>query len=256
MSKEQAATNPEPESNGGGSGRGPRSPNFPAISLADALAKARTLYEKDRRAWVSLGTVLSHLGFSEKLSGSTARVMSALRQFGLIEQNDKLIRVSEAVVKLATLSDAAPERGKALRDCALKPQIYREIFNEYPDGLPSDGALKDFLILQKKFNPDSVDTFLRVFKASVEFAKVVPGAYTADVTEPVTPTPPAHHNPPPPSGATAPLAIPPMNWVLSVPRGVSAELRIFGNEVRPDDLRRLKAQIDFLVESLSDDQTN
>lgn len=46
-----------------------------------------------------------------------------------------------------------------------------------------------------------------------------------------------------------------MNWVLSVPRGVSAELRIFGKEVRPDDFRRLKAQIDFLVDSLTDEQS-
>lgn len=192
----------------GGSGRGPRSPNFPAISLSDALGKARTLYEKDRRAWTSISTVLSHLGFSAKLSGSTARVISAMRQFGLIEQNDKLVRVSDAVVRVLTLSDGAPERSKALRDCVLKPQIYREIFNEYPEGLPSDEALKDYLLVQKKFNPDSVDTFLRVFRASTEFAKVSPTAYAganSQETEELQQTPQQGTNQPGPTPAVTGL---------------------------------------------------
>ena len=40
-------------------------------------------------------------------------------------------------------------------------------------------------------------------------------------------------------------ALPPLSWVLSVPRGVRAELRITGKDVRRDDLERLKKQIDF-----------
>lgn len=45
--------------------------------------------------------------------------------------------------------------------------------------------------------------------------------------------------------------IPPMNWVLSVPRGVRAQLIITGN-VKADDLKRLKTQIDFLVDSFDE----
>lgn len=47
-------------------------------------------------------------------------------------------------------------------------------------------------------------------------------------------------------------ALPLLSWVLSVPRGVRAELRIVGKDVRRDDLKRLKQQIDFLVESFED----
>jgi hypothetical protein len=35
-------------------------------------------------------------------------------------------------------------------------------------------------------------------------------------------------------------AIPPLSWVLSVPRGVRAELRIVGKEVTKGDLQRLE----------------
>lgn len=241
--------------NVGAASRGPRSPNFPAIALSDALSKARTLYEKDRRAWASISTVLGHLGFALKLSGSTARVISALRQFGLIEQNDKMIRVSDAAVRLLTLSDGSPDRAATLRDCAMKPQIYREIFASYPEGLPSDAALKDYLILQKKFNPDSVETFLRVFRASIEFAKAVPGAYTSEseASNTAAMLEPSASATQPTGQTSSPAGIPPMRWVLSVPRGVSAELKIVGSDVRADDLRRLKAQIDLFAETLVDE---
>lgn len=53
-------------------------------------------------------------------------------------------------------------------------------------------------------------------------------------------------------GLATNTAIPPLSWVLSVPRGVRAELRIVGKDVTKGDLQRLKQQIDFLVESFED----
>jgi hypothetical protein len=161
-----------------GAARGPRSPNFPAISLQDALAKARILYDRDKRNPVRVTTILQHLGFGEKLSGSSARVMSALRQFGLLDEADEHYRITDAAFRIFTLSEGAPERIKALQDCAKRPAIYRELLTKYEDGLPSDAALRDALIL-RKFNPASVDTFIRVFKTSIDFAKLTPGGYSS-----------------------------------------------------------------------------
>jgi hypothetical protein len=48
-------------------------------------------------------------------------------------------------------------------------------------------------------------------------------------------------------------ALPPLSVVLSIPRGVRAEIRITGKDVRRDDLERLKTQIDFLMASFDDD---
>lgn len=193
-------TSATPPATPSGGGRGPRSPNFPSIPLADALQKARILYDKDKRAQSSLTTILTHLGFGQKLSGSAGRVISALRQFGLIEETGAQYRVSEGAVRIFTLSDGAPERLAAIQAAARKPQIYREVLANYEDGLPSDANLRDFLILKKKFNPDSVDTFIRSFKATIEFAKLTEGDYsdpsvdpdvaTTDPMEPDRQTPP------------------------------------------------------------------
>jgi hypothetical protein len=182
MANEQQEVN-----GGGGAARGPRSPNFPAITLQDALAKARILYDKDKRATVSSKTVLAHLGFGEKISGSSARVLSALKQFGLLDETTGVFRVTDAAFRLFSLSESAPERLKALQDCARKPAIYRDLLDKYEDGLPSDAALSDYLILNKKFNPVSVQSFIRVFKATLEFAKLTPGAYTEPKDPPTGP---------------------------------------------------------------------
>jgi hypothetical protein len=242
------------------SSRGPRSPNFPAITLPDALAKVRILYEKDKRAPVGVQTVLTHLGFGNKLSGSTARVLSALRQFGLLEQVGEQFRVTDQAYRMLVLSEGSPDRVKAVQEAAKKPAIYRELLDQYPEGLPSDAALKDFLISSKKFNPASVETFLRVFHASLEFAKLTSSAHNGSAqTEGGKDVDDASRdeimdfersesakNPPA-------SAIPPMSWVLSVPRGVRAELKIIGADVKVADLQRLKQQIDFLVASFEDE---
>jgi hypothetical protein len=258
----KAAGEPEGEARSS-SARGPRSPNFPSISLSDALGKARVLYDKDKRAWVSLNTVLTHLGFSLKLSGSTARVLSALRQFGLLEDRENQYRVTDAAVRLFTLSDGSTERLKTLQECVKKPAVYREILNQYEDGIPSDAALNDYLITTKKFNPASVETFIRVFKASLQFAKLGPESYSdpggneglLDEVDPEIPSVPApnRHNEGRVAGRSANEglsvpSIPAQTFVLSVPRSVRAELKIFG-QVQPQDLDRLKEQIDFLRES-------
>jgi hypothetical protein len=51
---------------------------------------------------------------------------------------------------------------------------------------------------------------------------------------------------------TTASTIPPLSWVLSVPRRVRAELRVVGKDVTKGDLQRLKQQIDFLLESFED----
>jgi hypothetical protein len=155
-----------------------RSPNFPAISLQDALAKVKAIYDKDGRAPLSVTVLLEHLGYGKNLSGSAGRMISALRQYGLIDDmpEDKY-RVSERAFHILTLSEASPIRKAAITVSAQKPPIFRDILAAYPERLPSDSSLRDTLITEKKFNPASVESFIRAFKATVEFAHLAPGAY-------------------------------------------------------------------------------
>jgi hypothetical protein len=154
-----------------------RSPNFPIIALEEAVRRAKLVYDNDRRNSTSLSVLLTHLGYGAKKTGTSGRVVSALRQFGLLDFQGGSYRISEAAFQIFNKSNEA-ERLEVLRTCARQPAMFREILTQYKDGLPSDPTFRDFLIFQKEFNPGSVDNFIRVFKASMQFAKLVPGAYT------------------------------------------------------------------------------
>src|SRR3989442_6142805 len=75
--------------------RGLRSPNFPIVSLKEAIEKVRVLYDKDRRSPMTPSVVLEHLGYARKKSGTAGRVVSALRQFGLLDIENGMYKGSD-----------------------------------------------------------------------------------------------------------------------------------------------------------------
>jgi hypothetical protein len=234
-----------------------RSPNFPIIPLETAIAKVRKVWNEDKKNPTSLAVLLGHLGYGQKKTGTSGRVVSALRQFGLLDYQANAYRVSDLAFQILNKSDEA-EVAALRQKSAQMPNIFRDVLSQYKEGLPSDATFRDFLIFQKEFNPGSVDRFISVFKSTMQFAKLTPGAYTsppeeenADMQTDITGTPPPQGGAKLPAGASL---IPPQNWVLSVKRGVKATLLISGTDVKPEDLKRLKAQIDFLVDSFSDEE--
>lgn len=164
-----------------------RSPNFPAISLPEALKKVKVIYDADGRVITSTKSILSHLGYGANVSGSAGRVIAALRQYGLLEDaGEDKYRVSEGAFHILTLSEDSPIRKGAILASAQKPAIFRDMLNTFRERLPSDTTLRDTLITEKKFNPDSVSNFIRAFKGTIEFAKLTPGAYTPTDDKPPT----------------------------------------------------------------------
>jgi len=156
-----------------------RSPNFPSLALPDAIKKAATIYEKDKRNHISGPVALEHLGYGKNVSGSAGRVLSAMRQFGLIDDvpNEKY-RVSDSAYHIIALPDESKVKQDAVRSAAQRPAVFREVFSRYPDGLPSDSSLREYLLVERGFNPVSIDTFIKSIKSTAEFAKLYHEAYT------------------------------------------------------------------------------
>lgn len=96
----------------------------------------------------------------------------------------------------------------------------------------------------------------------MEFANVVESGYDAaedagcKEADPTGPPPQNRQMDQTPKPEQTASGIPPLSWVLSVPRGVRAELRLIGKEITKGDLERLKQQIDFLVASFEDGQAS
>ena len=161
-----------------------RSPGYPYIDLGDALERIGMIYQRDRRAFTSFDAILEHLGYSaKKRSGTTGRVVAALRQYGLLDEKSGQFRVSDLGFKILNLPEDSPERAKLIKEAALKPPMFRKVGAYYEGEIPSDAALKSHLVLNEKFNPDSVDQFIRSFRETIAIANLQPEDYTGEEVE-------------------------------------------------------------------------
>lgn len=147
-----------------------RSPNYPGMSLKTALEQAQTIYNQEKRSFASPSVIQTHMGYTPK-TGPAGRAISALKQYGLLEEKDGQYRVSERAYAILQLSEDSADRKTALKEAMLGPSIFREIIEHYDGNLPSDVNLRDYLIKAKSFNPASVGNFIELFRETVALAK-------------------------------------------------------------------------------------
>jgi hypothetical protein len=162
-------------------GRRHRSPSSPGIPIDDAIDRVRQIYEHDRRAFTTVEAILEHLGYSTRggLSGTSGRVVSALRQYGLLDEQGGQFRVSDLAFRILHLPEGSDERADLVRQAALTPPIFRNLLTFYQGEIPSDAALRSRLVLHEGFNPDSVEQFIRVFRRTLSIANPSVEDYTA-----------------------------------------------------------------------------
>lgn len=161
-----------------------RSPKYPGLTFSEALERARVIYERDRRTPAKAETVLGHIGIRPG-SGTANRILSALKQYGLLDEQELgKLRVSDSAYRILELSEGSPEREGLIRDAALRPSIIQEVLAKFPDGLPSDATLGDFLKFEKNFNPDAVSFFVRVLRDNLAFVGPGIGARDTSIAAP------------------------------------------------------------------------
>ncbi len=234
-----------------------RSGRYPGVSLEDALSATEKLYKAEKRAPVDNATAARHMGY-KSLSGPARVMIGALRQYGLIA------RVSDGRFKLSKLSIEAlhgteTQKTAARKQAGLSPALFSELSKQHLGA--SEDNIRSYLITQRGFIDRGARIAAKAFRETVQFANVIDSGYDVSTDGGIeeinagefedrpmdqTPTKPDATN----------TAIPPLSWVLSVPRGVRAELRIVGKDVTKGDLQRLKQQIDFLVASFEDGESS
>jgi len=149
-----------------------RSPNYPSISLDEAISRLKTIYDNDRRSFTTAEAVVSHLGYntSDARSGTSGRIIASLKHYGLLDEKDGQFRVSDDGYKILHLPEDSAERKELIQRTALSPTAFEKTFNYYQGELPSDTTLRSHLILHENFNPDRVNSFIRVLRKTIEFA--------------------------------------------------------------------------------------
>ena len=149
-----------------------RSPSFPYVNLEKAIQMAQTIEEKERGHPCVPTIALQHLGLSPKGSAGM-RTLAALKSFGLYAVEGESIKLTELGNRIVNdHREYSVERDQAIKEAALSPPIYEKMWKAYKNDLPSPDSLHYTLTWEWGFNKNSVDYFVKEYKATVSFAKL------------------------------------------------------------------------------------
>jgi hypothetical protein len=124
-----------------------RSPSYPSISLAEAIELTRKIFEKSRTNAVDREAAAKDMGYSG-ITGRSLKILAALIQFDLLEKAGKGgVRVTQTFKDITHgLTDAIKK--SALLKAGTSPSLYQDLLERFPDGPPSENALRSYLIQQ------------------------------------------------------------------------------------------------------------
>ncbi len=145
-----------------------RSPDYPSMSLGEAVERVRALHGQIGQNPTSREIVASGMGY-RSISGASAAAISTLKKYGLLEGRGEEIRVSgRAMAILHPHSDE--ERNEALLAAALEPGLFRELSEKFTTEPLNDELLKNYL-LRNGFTLKAVSSVTSAYKETKEFVE-------------------------------------------------------------------------------------
>jgi hypothetical protein len=197
-----------------------RSPAYPSVPLDIAFARLAEFDAHFKRSAARPEKVGDAWGIKTKAVAD--RVMAALRYYGLLEYQgagtkDRSVIVSEEGRKFLRAHQEQVKR-EVIKAAALRPKQIAKFWSEWGADRPADAACLDALVLKNGFSEGGAREFLKVFDATITFAKLsesdkAPPFEQADEEAPEAAMTPQAHNPapkpgtPPPLSTTAPLRV-------------------------------------------------
>jgi hypothetical protein len=140
-----------------------RSPNYPSISLSEAITKVDMIYRKEHTHPTTREVLATDMGYSS-VNGASMGVISALLKYGLLETRDDLLRISSDAQTIIEYPKGDPERAMAIFKAGLKPAMFTELRNRYGDTLPSEDTLRAYLVTKRGFNTKAVSVLIRAYR--------------------------------------------------------------------------------------------
>lgn len=121
-----------------------RSPSYPNMSLAEAVAAVRKIEEQYRMAKVDRLDGAKLIGYSS-LSGPANKALAALAQYGLVERAGKgEMRVTERA-RAILHSSTNGEKLENLKWAAMEPSLFRELGERFPNMTPPEDGVITYL---------------------------------------------------------------------------------------------------------------
>ncbi len=151
---------------------------YPALSLEEAIQKARTVFDHVQRSSASTEKVASYWKYGLKSSGWRLS-LAALKQYGLLEsvgsKKSGEVKLTDLALRIILDSrEQSTERDQAIKEAALRPQIYRELWNHWNGNLPSKDVIQTYLAIEKGFGPGAIPNVIADFMKTISFAELTP----------------------------------------------------------------------------------
>jgi hypothetical protein len=213
-----------------------RSPSYPLITLDKALKNTKKLWEREETKSMSKEAAVKHLGY-ESYEGHPARVIAAMKSFGLISGHKKSIKLTSFGVDIATAEPKSRKYKDTLKELALTPEVYRTLYREYGGNLPSDEQIETRLIKEYGYNPNYVHKLVARFRHTLK---------TAKLDDPIT------EEQQQASGLTGTYlttaaAVGTRSYSVTLESGEEAQLFLPKLPVKIEDLKRIKGFIDLMA---------
>jgi hypothetical protein len=143
-----------------------RSPNYPAISLPDAIERIHKIHGKAHTHKVDSETMAKAAGYGG-LNGAALTVLSALKKYGLLEEVGKEVRVSPLAVQIIADPVESADRKQAIQQAAFSPSLFTDLHKQFPGSIPSDDLVRSYLI-KKGFATAAVDSPVKAFRETMK----------------------------------------------------------------------------------------
>jgi hypothetical protein len=152
-----------------------RSPSYPNISLPEAISLVRKIIDVAMSNPIPEDELAQRLGYEAGSSWLGLR-LSALSKFGLLEiipaspTRGKMCELTGLAERLMSWNPSPDDHKAALRQAALRPPIYNDLWTRFGPEFPADAEMAAYLVGERKFNRNVVSSVLADFRATAECA--------------------------------------------------------------------------------------
>ena len=223
-----------------------RSPRYPAISLPAAINGAHLLATKNEMAPVDGEALADALGY-KSLSGPARTLIGAMRQYGLLQKERSGTRLSDSARLIIRGPEGCEEQAIAIRKAALTPRLFRDLYATHR-GEP-ESAIKSYLIIRRGFTELGAALVASSYRDTLSFAKL-----TTHETTPSNKPESARNSRAAATGTRSKRDDELLTQTLeiSIPRNFKVDVIIRGDQIRKDDIARIRNQFDRWIQGLEE----
>jgi hypothetical protein len=154
-----------------------RSPNYPLISLPEAISKVNAFYQAEQHLAAPKEVVAKHIGYTSYHS-LAARMISAIEKYGLLEETSG-DKVKVSALAMSIMFPKTPEeKQKAISEAAFTPTLFAAIRDEWQGSMPSEPNLRVYLV-RRKFAADALDKVIEIYRETMTLVTKESEAYHA-----------------------------------------------------------------------------